>query len=309
MSKKRYLTWVVGGFSIYSSSVCADNVSVNNQKDDKKQLKIGNLALPVSQQPASLFSIGQNMIEKGDLLVEGVLTQQKGRYQSFIDISGSVLYGVTDNFTLLGGIPFALSFRQANCKTSGIGDLFLGGEYAFYNKEKYTSTDQVTFLATLYVPTGSFSRKPSIGLGTVSFLTGITASHISIDWYCYLSLGGFFVSRNRESAFTHQVLYEAGFGRNIKHLKGMIFLVMVDFNGSYSNTKNRRMNSITSIIATNARLTPKNTSNVIFIGPSLFVSTERMIMQAGIQFPVLQQSLDKEVKNSYRLAVLMSWKF
>jgi hypothetical protein len=289
-----------------------------SESDHKgEQLKIGNLALPISQQPSPLFSIGQNIIEKGDLLLQSSFGQLKGPHQNLFGIIEEPIYGVSDNFSILLGVPAAPLLKQDMFKSSGISDIFVQAEYAYYNKEHYTSNDQATVLAALLFPTGSIKKKPPTGLGTASVFLGGTASHISIDWYVFISSGALFTPPNHKLSFGSQFLYEAGLGVNLGNPRGWIALGLVEFNGIYSHPGVSKSASVpaatpaahhTGTVAKGIPL-PSGKGNIIFLGPSIYLSSERAIIQAGIQFPIVQQFASKRSKTDYRIGISLSWKF
>src|SRR5260221_6694775 len=60
------------------------------------QVKLGNFALPGSQQPGPLFTLGQLLVDKHDLLGYAYFNTLKGENQRFTDAHLNLLYGMTD---------------------------------------------------------------------------------------------------------------------------------------------------------------------------------------------------------------------
>ena len=149
----------------------------------------GNIALPTSQQTAPLFSFGQNLVDKGDILAFAEIDYLKGKNQTFAEVIPSFLYGINDNLALFIAAPIATKFNVNKHCSSGLEDMYVLLEYAFHNKETLRYNNQATVLASVSLPTGSTKKNPSTGLGSPSFFLGTTQSHLGIDWYIFASQG------------------------------------------------------------------------------------------------------------------------
>ena len=110
----------------------------------------GNLALPASQQPSPLFCFGQAVIGKGDLQFFGYTDFLHGKHIRIVEVMPSVSYGVTDYCTLSLNIPAAAQLKVFGHTSSGIEDIWLQGEVAWYNKDRKRSVTQATLVTALF---------------------------------------------------------------------------------------------------------------------------------------------------------------
>lgn len=147
---------------LYPLALCA-------REEDGAHVLQGNLALPTSQEPAPLFCFGQSVIDKHDIQAFVYINSLLGKKTDFTQIIPNILYGVTDELTITAGAPIAAKFRYHNYQSSGIGDLFIQAEYAFYNKDRQDYANQATVVASMTFPTGSFKKQPPTGFGSPTF--------------------------------------------------------------------------------------------------------------------------------------------
>ncbi len=129
----------------------------------------GNLALPASQQPGSLIAIGQNIVDKNDLLIFVDYDHLKGKCKKNDIIAPSLLYGINNNSSLFIRLPIATKLKDNNQRSSGIGDLTAQYEYAYFVKNRLSYALQGTVLANIGFPTGSLNKDPHTGFGSPSF--------------------------------------------------------------------------------------------------------------------------------------------
>lgn len=268
-------------------------------------IAIGNFALPTSQQPSPLFSFGQNIVDKGDRFAFTTFACVQGKKQLLIGATPSFLYGVSDTFSLLFNVPIGIHYQQENAVSRGLGDLSVDAEYAFYQKNSATWAAQATVVGGLWLPTGSSTTVPPVGSGTAGFFIGTTYSYMTIKWYCFSSYGASLPVCQRTSTVTPQFFYEAGIGMNLADTVDSIFLGLVEFNGIY--TAGGRLQGGARIVG--KLFAPLVPGTVIFCGPSLFCSNERWVIQAGIQFPLLQSSQSTSVRVSRRSSFYIAYKF
>jgi len=263
------------------------------------QLKQGNLALPGSQQPNPIIAFGQNIVDKHDRQIFADFALVKGAGKSFTIAMPAFLYGISDTVSILCSLPIA-SQKLKQDHASGVGDFFVQGEYEFYAKLKESLTDQATVVGTLILPTGSGSKNPNTGLGSPGFFLGATLSRTTIDWYFFASPGVVITTTNNERKYGNQYLLQCGIGRNIPSPSGTIIAGMVELCGLFvqPNTTYGIINTDDSAI--NAG---------VYCTPSLWFSSEKFIVQAGIGFPLFQETSDGQVPNDYSVAVNCGVKF
>lgn len=269
------------------------------REEEGETVKEGNFALPASQQPAPLFSFGQNIVDAHDIIEYTYTDYQMGKHQKLSDIVPSLLYGVSDKLSLYLNIPIATKFQVCQQKSSGLEDIFIQAEYLFFSRERPRNAFGSTAVATLFFPTGSSTKNPTTGIGNFSFLFGSTLSYTSVESYVFISP---FVALNLKKSGTkvgNQFYYQAGIGRNlIGDPDGWLITPMIEFYGIYAQ-KDR----------TNGVEDPNSGGNVFYLGPSLWATTKRFTGQAGIVVAATQQLNGQQNKQQCLFEVSLGWKF
>lgn len=266
--------------------------------DEEGQLKEGNLALPPSQQLSPLFSFGQNIVGKDVLQAYSYFDWLKGKKQKSILAIPAILYGITEDLSVFINVPVFIKNKVCNNKSSGISDIYAQFEYAAYSKSSLTAVDMWTLLATLFLPTGSNKKNPANGLGSPAIFLGTTLSHLAIDWYVYTSYGAILTTPKNNNKMGNQFLYQFGFGRNIPTSPEWILTWILEFNGIYN-----QRDKFCGLFDVNSG------GNIIYIGPSLWLSSKKFIFQAGISFPALQKLFGKQSKVDYFAAINFGYTF
>ena len=183
-------------------------------------------------------------------------------------------------------------------RSRGWEDLFIQLEYAVYTMKTLTSVDQATIVANMTFPTGSSKKNPPTGFGASSYFIGGTYSHMTTDWFAFTSHGAVFPTAHHQTKFGEQLLYQFGFGSNIPSPKKWIYAWMVEMNGQYT-----RKNKIQGVID------PNSGGNTIFVTPSLWVSSERIILQFGVGVPIVQHLFGEQRKYHYSLVCNLGYTF
>ncbi len=126
---------------------------------------IGNFALPSSQQPTTFLSFGENIIDEGvaQIYLNAGAFIGKDNYSTIF--TPNILYGITDDFSIFLTVPFAPRNKDGSDHSSGIGDISVQLEYAFFSKSTSHSVNQATIVAAIALPTGSASKEPTTGFG------------------------------------------------------------------------------------------------------------------------------------------------
>ncbi len=258
---------------------------------------IGNFALPSSQQPTSLLSFGQNILDKGltQILVFG--DKYIGRDKYYIDIIPNVVYGITDKFSVNVNAPYAVRYKQEQNQSSGLEDAFVQFEYAIYAEKKRDHITQATVVTSLSIPSGSDTLQPNTGIGAPSFFIGTTYSRMSVYWYMFTSYGATLTTPHADTQFGNSFLYQAGIGRNIFTINSSwMFNWLVEANGQYS--QKNRIDGMTD---------DNSGGNVVYITPSLWVSSRKLIFQLGAGIAALQRLNGDQKKNHYLIAANLGW--
>jgi hypothetical protein len=262
-------------------------------------VRVGNFALPLSQQPAPLFSFGQNLVDKHDLLVFGNYNQLKGPRANFITAIPSILYGVTDRLSLFVELPVAAKFVHEDARSHGVSDLTVQLEQVVYAAETRTSINEITAVGNMSFPTGSFSKTPSTGFGSPTFFLGVTLSRSKPDWYYFSSFGGLITTMYKNNKIGNLFLYQFGVGRNIAYkTDGWILNWMVELDGTY-----KQRDKVCGLINCDSG------SNTVILGPSIFFSTRRFEMDGGIAAVIDQHLFGRETRDRWLASYYAGWKF
>lgn len=277
--------------------------------NENEPLPIGNFALPMSQQPSPLFSFGQNIVDKNDMLGYINPTFLKGKKGKRLFVNELyVLYGLSDRASIFALVNVPAIAKENNLTSSGIGDTIFQAEYAYVNKATARSQTQATIVGSLYLPSGLFEPSqqginlpphlPFVGFGSTSFFLGTTANHTTYDWYTFGSIGGFIITQHKDTKLGNIVLYQAGLGRNLRHYNDKILMLLFEMDGIYAK-KDKLFGNID----------PNSGFNIIYFGPVLYYATKRLIFQIGIQAPVFQRFNGIQAKNSYLFSISFAWLF
>lgn len=261
--------------------LCAGLHAKEAEEPGVEQVKIGNFAVDGCMQPGPLFGFGQNIISQYDSIGFVYPSWLVGKNKSFNEILPFILYGIRDDLSVFLAFPTAARFKADGCHSSGSEDLIVQFEYAPYSHHTETYTNQFTFVAAAWLPTGNECKNPSTGFGSPSFFLGVTAEHYSTDWYYYTAYATLLTTRHdNDTKAGNQFFYQAGVGKNIAYkTEKWILMWLVELYGWYE--QKARVNGVTE---------ENSGFNMVFIVPSLYFSTERVILQGGIG-PVVSQHL------------------
>jgi hypothetical protein len=258
---------------------------------------IGNFALPSSQAPTSLISFGQNILDKGLTQIFVFADNYVGKDKYNVDLFPNLVYAITDQLSININVPIAVSYKLEQSHSSGLEDAFVQLEYAFYAKKKRDHIDQATIVTSLSVPTGSDTVQPNTGIGSPSFFIGTTYSRMCVYWYMFTSYGATLTTSHDDTQFGNSFLYQAGIGRNIFNIGSRwMFNWLVEADGQYS--QRNRIDGITD---------PNSGGNLVYITPSLWISSKKLIFQLGAGIAALQHLNGDQNKNHYLIAANLGW--
>jgi hypothetical protein len=269
-----------------------------SKEQDERPPKIGNFALPVSQQPAALVGFGGNIIDKGEIQFYFFADEFIGNKKMTMDLIPGVLFGITDAWSVFFNFPFTPILKNGSNRSNGLEDFFIQLEYAFYNKSTPNYVDQATLVGNITFPTGSTKKIPPTGFGSPSLFLGGTYYHTMVDWFMFTAQGAVLTSSENKTKIGDQFLYQFGLGRNIPSPQGWIYAWLVEIEGQY-NKRNR----IDGIIDKNSG------GNVIYVTPSLWISSKEILIQFGIGFPINQNLFGDQRKFDYVLNLNFAWSF
>lgn len=266
-------------------------------KEKVEQVHVGNFALPTSQQPGPLVGFGQNIIDKGDSQLFVYPDQLKGNHKNFIEVAPSLLYGITDKFSIFIESAVAAKFKIGIFESSGLEDLLVQLEGLVYAQETTSKVNEITFVANMTFPTGSVFKIPPTGFGSPTFFLGFTASHTQTDWYFFTAYAALLTTRYKGIKFGNQFLYQFGLSKNIAYkMDGWIFNWMIELDGFY-----RQRTKVCGIVDVNSG------GNTVILGPSLWFSTQRLILQLGISVVISEHLFGIQPRDSYFIAANVVW--
>lgn len=309
MTTKRIFFSYFLGMVLSFSPLCGQDKDVHavssledqkTSQEEKKEEppKIGNFALPTSQQPAALFGFGGNIIDKGEVQFYFFADEFIGKRKATVDLIPSVLFGITNECSIFFTFPFTPLLKDGCHRSAGLEDFFVQLEYAFYTHSTSCYVDQATIIGNITVPTGSDKRNPPTGFGSPSLFVGATYYHVMVDWFIFTAPGAILTTSDHRTKFGDQFLYQFGLGRNIPSPKGWIYAWMFEIDGQY-NKKNR----------IHGALDPNSGGNVIYATPSLWISSKQMLLQFGVSFPITQNLFGHQRKFDYAFNLNFAWSF
>jgi hypothetical protein len=271
----------------------------SNTLSPEQPARTGNFAVRVSQQPAPFIAFGQNIIDKNQLQLYLFGDYFHGPGQHLADALPYLVYGLTDNSSLLLSLPVALTYTQGNASSQGLEDASIQYEVGIYSKATSNYEDQATFVAAVNLPTGSGTSNPPTGAGAPGFFLGTTFNRTYNDWLLFASPGALINTTHNSMRYGNQYYYQAGVGRNIAYSSSKWTLTwMVEADGQFSaKNKYSGVND------------PDSGSNVVYITPSLFYARHNLILQAGFGIPCVQQLNGDQTLNNYFVAANVGWTF
>ncbi|MGC1182340.1 hypothetical protein [Legionella sp.] len=274
----------------------------------------GNFSLPSSQQPAPFFSFGQNIINKNQLTVSFNPSYLYSLTQRITEETPSILYGITDSASLLITIPYALNYKNGTQNLSGMGDVPIDLEYAFYSHENSKYSDQATIIFSTTFPLSNlkeiskknnpgqrisgFSREnaPS-SFNAFSYFIGSTYARTLVDWYGFIAPGVLFIDEQHSIQQGTQYYYNMGIGHAINSKENKyLFLGLLELNGQYSDKTKLA-----------SHIVPNTGGSIIYLTPSLWFSTPKIIVQVGISLPVSQSWNGNQSDISYYTGGIITW--
>lgn len=237
----------------------------------------GNLSLPTSQQPGPLLAFGENILDKNQKQIFLSANAFLGKKSYSTTVAPNLVWGVATDLSLFVSVPFSPSSKDHHAHSSGLEDLLVQFKYTFYNGQNASATNQATVVANVGFPTGSSSKNPPTGFGSTSFFLGTTFNHTEIDWLFFLSPGVQLTTSKHGTQFGDQIFYQFGFGRNIPSPTGWIFAWIVELDGLFA-WKNKFK----------GHTDPDSGGNVIYVTPSIWISSKYLILQCGAGYPIVQ---------------------
>jgi len=285
--------------TLYVSIIICTSIVARESDEEVHQLRVGNFAVPGSMQPGPLLGFGQNIIDQFDTLAVVYPIMIFGERQHFIDIAPEVLYGVRDDLSLILAFPTAVSFKYDGHHSSGSLDTIVQLEYAPYSQHKPTETNQISFVGSMIFPTGNECKQPATGFGSLSFFLGAVGVHLATEWYGYTSFGVLFPTKSDNVKPGNHIIYQAGVGKNIAYrAEKWTLMWMLELSGIYN--QKTKVNGIKD---------PNSGSNTVIMGPALWFSTDRFLLEAGIAPVISEHVFGDQFKTRVNASIYTGWRF
>jgi hypothetical protein len=201
-------------------------------------------------------------------------------------------------------LPIAENFEVDGQSFSGLQDMLVQLEYAVFDQITLDSTNQVTLVGNVTIPTGLDAGIHQQNFGSASFqaptfFLGTTISHFDASWYPFVSAGAQITTKSQNGKVGNQFLYQCGLSKNIRAQQDKyIFNLTFELDG-YCKQKNIESGIIN----------PNSGGQQILFGPSCWFSTSHCIFQAGISWVVYQHLFGIQSKNNYLISLNLGYKF
>ncbi len=261
-------------------------------------LKIGNFLLPTSQMPGPLFGFGQNVVDKHDFQVYFNVLQSAGKHVNYTDLIPGFLYGIRNDLSLFVGIPATPSYKNNDCRSKGMEDIFTQLEYVYLTSQTETAATQATILGNITIPTGSSKKNPPTGYGSPSFFLGTTLSHTAQFWMAWIQAGTTLTLKHHNYKHGNLFYYQSGLEAVITTTKKWIIAGIVEFFGVYEQR--------TKICN---RIDCDTGGHTFYIGPSFWASSPKWIFQIGIAGAPAQHLFGNQNKIQYFFETYINYKF
>lgn len=264
----------------------------------------GNFALSAPQQPGPFLSFGQTLVDRNDVQIQysdyTVVPQSSGGSNRNI----AVTYGFSDTTDVYLNFPVESSYGVRVTRSSGLGDVLFQLEHAFYTAGNRKYQDQATVVGAITLPlqdASSLAKRNNpgqlVGYGAPVYFVGATYNRTYVDWLAFASPGVLLTTVADHIQLGSQVFYQAGLGRVIKSVSNKyIFSGLLEFEGQYTAKDKFFGDSLAN-----------TGGDIIFLSPSLWLSTQHLILQVGVSFPVVQHLNGNQAKSDYALAAGVTW--
>ncbi len=219
------------------------------------------------------------------------------------NLNTTLIYGLTDNSALYFNIPFKSDYQTRNNYHLGLDDLTVQLEHAFYNTENARYQDEATWIGAITIPTETSESTNKQGIptsyGAPTYFGGLTYNRTYVDWLGFVSPGYLLTTTGDHLRLGSQFFYQAGIGRNILGITDRVVVIgLLEFNGQYTKQDTMYGQSL-----------PNTGGNVVTLTPSLWLSTQKMILQVGLSLPVAQTLNGTQTPMDYAFTGDFVWTF
>lgn len=247
-----------------------------------------------------VFSIGPETIFRGGFGFESEFSFAKRASNRESGLHYEFIYGIRENFSISGEIPYLLNKKESGESSSGIGDVTLRGKYRFFKKDKLGAQFKISIIGGAKFPSGDSRKNPSTGTGSTDFFTGISAGYESRKWYYFATTRYRFNNKHGQKEQGDAFLYDFAFGlrpvRRSYYESDLVFLI--EFNGEYK--KKSRISGVADL---------NSGGNIMYLGPTFLWSLRNVMVKGGIQVPIVQNLNGIQTKEDFRSALSLEYHF
>lgn len=275
-----------------------DEQAVVDDESEGSPPNIGNFALPGPQQPGPFLSFGQTLIGRNYLQVSLDTYSPFPVGGAFDKVNATMTYGITDSTSLYFNYPIEADVVTRTHRMTGLLNIVVQLEQAVYTVGNKRYQDQGTIVGALTVPMNEVTtNRFQQGYDAPAYFLGGTFNRTYVDWLGFVSPGVQITSTSKHIRLGSQVLYQAGLGRDIFSVSDKSILFgLLEVDGQYTQRDRVFGHEL-----------PNTGGNVVSVIPSLWLSTQNLIVQAGIGFPVVQNLYGNQTKMDYFIAGNVSW--
>lgn len=250
--------------------------------------------LAYSRGPGPLFAFGQGIQPQGIFAARTLPQWVESDLHTHLVIHNHYYYGITDRITLGLKLPIIAKKFSNGVNGRGIGDLMLETEVVMLQFEDTDFRFRTTALARVIFPTTTSKIPATLALHSTGGLLGMTQSNTTATIYQYMELGILIPSTDKHGFnFGTTFYYNFGIGYAFINTPDRYFGLDYEISGEYQKShKDYGVSDFTT------------GGNRIYFGPAFRMTTKRIILQGGIQFPYVKVLRSPETSpENYRAAI------
>lgn len=257
--------------------------------------RIHTTELPKVGGPGPLFAFGHNIVPKGVGVIGGSVFQTQASRETLTFSRQIALYGLTNRCSILVSIPeVQRTFRDL--RSSGLSDLGLQLEYAYYEHRTHDHLTRATILGQLFLPTSNFHKELLLGRGTVTPFIGTTFSNLSPRWFTYGATGYLIPTHRKHIHYGGTLLYQLGIGTTIISDQRIWLGFLAELSGFYL-----QQDTINDVVNKNSG------GNTIWAGPVVRMVWKGLLAQVGFQQVASQNLRGTQEKRQFRMGFSVAY--
>ena len=238
-----------------------------------------------------VFSLGPETIFKGGFGLETEVEYDKSASEREIGLHEEIIYGLRENLSLTGRIPFILEKKEDGATSSGLGDISLRGKFRFFKKDYLGAQNKAALIGGIKFPTGDEDKKPPVGTGSFDYLAGLTAGHESLKWYYFGTLRYWFNNKDGIKEKGDLFLYDISFGLRpvLREYYEHDLVTLLEFSGEHRNRD--KVDNLQD---------DDTGGDILYLGPTFLWSYRNWMIKGGVQLPIYQDLNGEQKKEDFR---------